>query len=255
MRLLAALTFFTRLPFWRIREIPAGAFKRVVPLWPLVGWLTGGLMALTLWLASQVMPLTLAWILALVVRLLLTGALHEDGLADFIDGLGGGTSRERRLAIMKDSHIGTYGVIGLVVYFALMLQLPSVISRDTLILVVLFGDAWAKCCAAQLINLLPYARTEEEAKNKTVYNRMKWHEVLVCLLAGLAPVVVLTLVLHWLPLCLCWLLLVPVAVMLLLALLMKRKIQGYTGDCCGATFLLCELSLYLSVLIAFSFWA
>ena len=250
MRLLAALTFFTRLPFWRIREIPADAFKRVVPLWPLVGWLTGGLMALTLWLASQVMPLTLAWILALVVRLLLTGALHEDGLADFIDGLGGGTSRERRLAIMKDSHIGTYGVIGLIVYFALMLQLPGLIPRDTLIPVVLCGDVWAKCCAAQLINLLPYARTEEEAKNKTVYNRMKWFEALVCLLAGLVPVGVLTLVLHRLPLCFCWLLPIPVAVMLLLAWLMKRKIRGYTGDCCGATFLLCELSLLLASALA-----
>ena len=255
MRLLAALTFFTRLPFWRIREIPADAFKRVVPLWPLVGWLTGGLMALAFWIASHVMPLTVARILSLTMRLLLTGALHEDGLADFFDGFGGGTSRERRLAIMKDSHIGTYGVIGLIVYFALMLQLPGVISRDTLILLVLCGDVWAKCCAAQLINLLPYARTEEEAKNKTVYNRMKWHEVLVSLLAGLAPIAVLTLVLHWLPLCFCWLLLVPVAVMLLLTLLMKRKIHGYTGDCCGATFLLCELSLYLAVLIAFPFWA
>ena len=255
MRLLAAFTFFTRLPFWRIREIPADSFKRVVPLWPLVGWFTGFLMALTFWLASQVMPLTPAWILALVVRLLMTGALHEDGLADFIDGFGGGTSRERRLAIMKDSHIGTYGVIGLIVYFALMLQLPSAISRDSLCLVLLCGDAWAKCCAAQLINLLPYARTEEEAKNKTIYNRMKWHEALFCLAAGLAPVLVLTFVLHWMPVCFLPLLLVPVAVMLFLALLMKRKIQGYTGDCCGATFLLCELSLYLAVLIAFPFWA
>ena len=56
MRLLAALTFFTRLPFWRIREIPADAFKRVVPLWPLAGWLTGGMTAGVLLLCSQVMP-------------------------------------------------------------------------------------------------------------------------------------------------------------------------------------------------------
>ena len=254
MRLLAALTFFTRLPFWRIRQIPADAFKRVVPFWPLTGWLTGITMALVLWLASQVMPLTLAWILAIVARLLLTGCLHEDGLADFIDGFGGGNSRERRLTIMKDSHIGTYGVIGLIVYFALMLQLPSVISRDTLCILVLCGDCWAKCCAAQLINLLPYARTEEEAKNKTVYERMNWWEALICVAAGLAPAYVMIFVLHWLPMSFCWLMLAPVAVMLLLALLMKRKIQGYTGDCCGATFLLCELSLYLATLIAFPFW-
>ena len=250
MRLLAALTFFTRLPFWRIREIPADKFKRVVPLWPLVGWLTGGVTAGVLLLCGDLlsMPLTLAWIIAIISRLLLTGALHEDGLADFIDGFGGGTSRERTLAIMKDSHIGTYGVIGLIVYFALMLQLPAVLTSNALILAVLCGDAWSKCCAAQLINLLPYARTEETAKNKTVYQRMTLPEFLLCLFFGLFPALM---VVSWLPTTNLWLLLPPPIVMLLLALLMKRKIQGYTGDCCGATFLLCELAFYLSAMIAF----
>lgn len=249
MRLLAALTFFTRLPFWRIREIPADQFKRVVPLWPVAGWLTGFVTAFVLWLCGSFLPLTLAWILALLSRLLLTGCLHEDGLADFIDGFGGGTSRERVLGIMKDSHIGTYGVIGLIVYFALMLQLPTTLSRDTLCLLVLCGDCWSKCCAAQLINLLPYARTEETAKNKTVYERMTLPELLLCAFFGLAPAFVMAFALHWLPVSFLWLLLVPLCVMLLLALLMRRKIQGYTGDCCGATFLLCELLFYLSAVL------
>lgn len=249
MRLLAALTFFTRLPFWRIREIPAEAFKRVVPFWPLVGWLTGFVTAAVLWLCSNVMPLTLAWIAALVARLLLTGCLHEDGLADFIDGFGGGTTRERTLAIMKDSHIGTYGVIGLIVYFALMLQLPATLSRDTLCIIALAGDCWAKFCAAQLTNLLPYARNAEEAKNKTVYSRMKWHELLLCLVFGIAPAAVMTFWPGWMPFVFFWMLAVPVIVMLLLAGLMKRRIAGYTGDCCGATFLLCELSYYIAILL------
>ena len=123
MHLLAALIFFTRLPFWRLRDVPSECFKHVVPYWPLVGWLTGGLMAASLWLCAQVMPLAAAWIVALTVRLLVTGCLHEDGLADFFDGFGGGTTRERTLAIMKDSHIGTYGVIGLIIYFLLMMQM------------------------------------------------------------------------------------------------------------------------------------
>ena len=249
MLLLATLIFFTRLPFWRIKDVPAEDFKRVVPRWPIVGWLTGFTMAIVLWLCSHVMPLTLAWILAIVTRLLLTGCLHEDGLADFIDGFGGGTTRERTLAIMKDSHIGTYGVIGLIVYFALLLQLPATLSRDTLISAVLCGDCWSKCCAAQLINFLPYARTEETAKNKTVYARMKLSELILCFFFGLAPAFILTFALNWMPTAFLWLLFVPLGVMLLLALLMRRKIQGYTGDCCGATFLLCELSFYLSVVI------
>ena len=123
MNLLAAFIFFTRLPFWRLKEVPSECFKHVVPYWPWVGWLTGSVMAMVLALGSLVMPVSLAWIWAIVTRLLITGALHEDGLADFFDGFGGGTTRERTLAIMKDSHIGTYGVIGLIVYFLLMLEL------------------------------------------------------------------------------------------------------------------------------------
>ena len=123
MNLLAAFIFFTRLPFWRLKEVPSECFKHVVPYWPWVGWLTGGIMVTVLWTCAQVMPISLAWILAIVTRLLITGALHEDGLADFFDGFGGGTTRERTLAIMKDSHIGTYGVIGLIIYFLLMLEL------------------------------------------------------------------------------------------------------------------------------------
>ena len=80
---LAAFIMLTRLPFWKIKEVPAECFKHVVPYWPLVGWLTGGVMAAVLWLAGQIMPVSLAWILALIARLLVTGCLHEDGLADF----------------------------------------------------------------------------------------------------------------------------------------------------------------------------
>ena len=254
LMLLATLIFFTRLPFWRLIDVPAEDFKRVVPRWPLVGWLTGGMMALTLWLSSHLFPLTVAWIFALLVRLVLTGCLHEDGLADFIDGFGGGTSREKTLAIMKDSHIGTFGVIGLIVYYALLIMLPSVLPLQTLCVLVVCGDCWAKCCAAQLINFLPYARSEQEAKNKTVYQRMSLHELLLCFFAGLAPAFIFTFVLGWMPRQFLLLMIIPVLVMLLLRLVMKRKIQGYTGDCCGATFLLCELSLYLAVLAAYPHW-
>jgi adenosylcobinamide-GDP ribazoletransferase len=78
-------------------------------------------MAATIYFGSMVLPYPVVIVLAIVVRLFITGALHEDGLADFLDGFGGGGSdRERILAIMKDSHIGTYGVLGLVVYELLL---------------------------------------------------------------------------------------------------------------------------------------
>ena len=95
------MSFFTRLPFWRICDIEADHYTHVVPLWPLAGWLTGGAMTLTVLLTSAAgLPAGISVALALASRVLLTGALHEDGFADFCDGFGGGTSRERVLEIM-----------------------------------------------------------------------------------------------------------------------------------------------------------
>ena len=167
-RLLAAFIFFTRLPFGRIMAVPADCFKHVVPYWPIVGWLTGGILAGTLWLLAQVLPLQVAWIGAIVVRLLVTGCLHEDGLADFCDGFGGGTTRERTLAIMKDSHIGTYGVVGLIVYFLLWSQM-IVFPLGILCAVAFCADVYSKWCVSHMVNLLPYARKEEESKAKILY--------------------------------------------------------------------------------------
>ena len=241
MNLLAAFIFFTRLPFWRLKEVPSECFKHVVPYWPWVGWLTGGLMAMVLGLGSQVMPVSLAWILAIVTRLLATGALHEDGLADFFDGFGGGTTRERTLTIMKDSHIGTYGVIGLIVYFLLMLELRH-LPVPVLCTLVVCGDCWGKLCASQLINFLPYARKEEDSKAKVIYNRMSGKELFFCIAGGVLPLLLLPSYL-WVAL------IAPCLVLAFLIRMMKRRLQGYTGDCCGATFLMCEMAFYLSALI------
>ena len=241
MNLLAAFIFFTRLPFWRLKEVPSECFKHVVSYWPWVGWLTGGLMAMVLGLGSQVMPVSLAWILAIVTRLLVTGALHEDGLADFFDGFGGGTTRERTLTIMKDSHIGTYGVIGLIVYFLLMLELRH-LPVPVLCTLVVCGDCWGKLCASQLINFLPYARKEEDSKAKVIYNRMSGKELFFCIAGGVLPLLLL-------PSSLWVALIAPCLVLAFLIRMMKRRLQGYTGDCCGATFLMCEMAFYLSALI------
>lgn len=239
--ILATLIFFTRLPFWRIKEVDASHFKHVVPYWPLAGWLTGGIMVGVLWFSSQVLPLSVAWIIAIVSRLLVTGCLHEDGLADFCDGMGGGVNRERVLAIMKDSHIGTYGVIGLIVYFVLLTQM-SLLPVELLCGIVFAGDAWSKFVSSHIINLLPYARKEEEAKNKTVYQRMTVLEAFIGAILGCLPFCIFLPKLYWPALG------APVVVFILLTWLMKRRIKGYTGDCCGALFLISELAYLLTCL-------
>ncbi|MEG2067074.1 MAG: adenosylcobinamide-GDP ribazoletransferase, partial [Tannerellaceae bacterium] len=108
---------------------------------------------------------------------------------------------------------------------------------------LLAGDPYAKGVSAMIINRLPYARTAEEAKNKTVYSRMTAGEYVFSITCGMAPLL-------WLPKPIyLWAALAPVITWYLLTSLMKRKLQGYTGDCCGATFLLCELSFYLAIVI------
>ena len=238
----AALIFFTRLPFWRVYQPPQACYKAVVEFWPLTGWLTGGAMAATLYLVSLVLPWPVAVIAAIIVRLLITGALHEDGLADFLDGFGGGGDRDRILAIMKDSHIGTYGVLGLILYLSLLGAALYSMTPMIAALTVFAADPFSKMVASQLINMLPYARREEEAKNKTVYRKPSLAAGLSLTVQGLLPMALMI----WLT-GISWyfVIAIPAVVMYFLYLLMLRKIKGYTGDCCGAVCLLVELAVYL----------
>lgn len=202
-------------------------------------------MAATLYVGSMYLPYIVAVLLAIVVRLLMTGALHEDGLADFLDGFGGGGhDRERILAIMKDSHIGTYGVLGLILYelllAACLLSMPPTLAALT----ILAADPYAKMVTAQLIMMMPYARREEEAKNKTVYRKMQWPAGISLAIQGLLPMG-LYLWYTGLP----WELIIflPCLAMYFLYLLIWNRLRGYTGDCCGAVCLLVELAVYLVV--------
>ena len=248
-RLWAALMFFTRLPWWRIYQPKADDFKHVVEYWPFVGWLTGGVsMLLYSLLLSNPHSITSSLLhsfplIIIGIRLLLTGALHEDGLADFVDGMGGGKSREHTLSIMKDSHIGTYGVIALIFYFLFLYAALPHLSP----LMLITADVWAKSVASLLILELPYARTESEAKNQTVYARYTWWGQLLRILVAMIPIALLWWYVGEMPPI--QLFLVPIAVEMLLALWMRSRLGGYTGDCCGATFLLCEASMLLTYLI------
>lgn len=234
-RLLAALSFFTRLPFWRITELSREDYEHVVPLWPIAGLLTGGVMALTFGICHCFLSGSIAVVIALTARILLTGALHEDGFADFCDGFGGGTTRERTLEIMKDSHIGTYGVLGLILYTLLMWNILTDVACRLEVwqvcIVLIATDVWSKLMSSTIVCFLPYARKEAEAKSRLIYaaGRRPYLRMLLALVSLNAPVL--------------W----------ALFRLMRNRIGGYTGDCCGATFLILESYNYILILLLFSF--
>ena len=247
----AAFIFFTRLPFWRLYEPPGSSYRCVVEWWPLTGWFTAGITAAVLFGAAYLFPWAVNVLIALIVRILLTGALHEDGLADFFDGMGGGgNDRERILSIMKDSHIGTYGVIALIAYHALLffclLELPLFPA-----MLALFAAApFARMVAGQLIQMLPYARSEHDAKAHIVYRKPPFGATILLAVQGLLPLIPLFYFcrehLRWE-----YIIFVPCLTMYILYRIIHSKLQGYTGDCCGAVCLLVELTFLLAVVAAY----
>jgi len=238
----AAIGFFTRIPLWKMIEVPAEHYRRMIYFWPLTGWISAFTVVLSWYLFSLILPLPVAVILAFLARILLTGGFHEDGLGDFFDGFGGGRTKADILRIMKDSRIGSYALLGLMFYFLLLITSLSEVSVAWFPLLVLSADPLSKMLTALMMNVLPYARPENESKSKLTYHKLSWWQLCLCLIFGLFPGIYLLGIKFWPAF------IVALLVMLLVFLYIKKKIQGYTGDICGATALMTELSFYLAAL-------
>lgn len=202
-------------------------------------------MAAVLYYGSRVLPYAIAVLLAILTRLLLTGALHEKGLASFMDGFGrGGSDRQHILDIMKDSHIGTYGVISLLLYFPLLFFALYAMTPFNAAFTIVAADPFAKMLSAQLIQMMPYAHTEETAKNHITYRKFDVKAGISLAIQGLLPI---SLYIYIMCARLDWQLLIfaPAITMYFLYMLIWRRLHGYTDKCCGAIFLLSELATLL----------
>jgi adenosylcobinamide-GDP ribazoletransferase len=146
---------------------------------------------------------------------------------------------------MKDSHIGTYGVIGLILYVLLLYFCLQSMPPQMAALSILAADPYAKMLTAQMVSMMPYARREEESKAKVIYRRLTVASGIALAVQGLLPI---GLFIWYTGTAWETLIFIPALVMYFLYLLIWRKIQGYTGDCCGAVCLLVELSVYLTLI-------
>ena len=234
-----ALIFFTRLPLRHRGAIGAGDLARVTWANPLVGLVVGGIAGLAFWLASWLgLGPFLASLLSLAAALAATGCFHEDGLADVADGFGGGWTRERKLEIMRDSRLGTYGTAALAL--ALLLRAGAVASLATpaaAVPALLASHAGARASLPLFMALLPRARTE----GLSAYaGRPPWSSVWVSLALGLAALLLgLGFWAGWLAL------LALLMAALCLAWLALRQIGGYTGDVLGALEQVGEIAILL----------
>ena len=237
----AAISFFTRIPLWRIVDIPKESYAKIICFWPLTGWITGAVTGGTWLVFSMLLPPLPAIIGALVVRILLTGGFHEDGLSDFFDGFGGGRTKADILRIMKDSSVGSYALIGMILYYLLLISTLASIPKGILFVVLFAADPFSKLLTTGMMNFLPYARTESESKSKTLYDKLGVGGFLVAGVFGLLPLFLFVDRRLWFSA------LVPLCLVILLFFYVRKRIGGYTGDICGATALLCELTFYLAV--------
>jgi adenosylcobinamide-GDP ribazoletransferase len=214
----------TRLPVgWLLRCGPIVAPGAAVWAYPVVGWVVGGIGSLVLAGGRLIgLPPMVAVVIALAAMVLATGALHEDGLADTADGFGGGRSRARKLEIMRDSRIGSFGVVALILSFALRGAAMQAIAPAGVIAAAVLGRA----SMVAVLTLLPPARPDGLAAGLGAMDAKR-----VAVAMGIAASSALLL----LPFATALLAVAGTAVAALaMCWLARRQIGGHTGDVCGA---------------------
>jgi adenosylcobinamide-GDP ribazoletransferase len=224
--LVCAVQFLTRVPTPNLKTFEPDWITRSARYFPLVGQGVGAVCAGVLLVGERLWSAPVGAILALAVGLLITGAFHEDGLADTADGLGGGQTPARRLEIMKDSRIGTYGACALI----MVLALKGTVLTSTPIAAVLLlaAHGLGRAAAVVAMRLTPYAPSGEAGKWKPVPLGVRTSEVLVALLMATWPLVLLP------PGAALAGLVGGALLAAFVALTAKRLIGGHTGDVLGA---------------------
>jgi len=225
----AALTFLTRLPLGRApAEAPLLSLADTSWAFPVVGVAIGAIGGIAYMIASALaLPALAAALIAVTATALVTGALHEDGLADTVDGFGGGASREAKLEIMRDSRIGTFGVLALIVSIGLRaVAIADIGTRWHVFLALIAAHALARGVLPWMAMSVPYARKDGLAANAGRPDAG---------IAAIAAVVAVAIALLVLP----WISALGAALLaglsgLGMARLAQRQIGGQTGDVLGA---------------------
>jgi len=239
-----AVSFFTRLPVPKTMIYSESLLNKANRFFSLVGIVIGLLLVFGYVIFSAFLPTNIAILLTMILSLFLTGAFHEDGLADMADGIGGAFSIEKRLTIMKDSRIGTYGavtlVMALLLKFTLLLEMAKNDSNYLLLAIVL-AEALSRAVAGSLISGMPYVSDIEQSKSKPLAQAQSSLELIILLLIGSAPLLFYSIDIIF------SLLIVLIIFRALFKRWLMNKIGGFTGDCLGAAQQISQLLIYLTL--------
>lgn len=252
----AALMFYTRIPCPKKIDCSKVDLNQALRYFPLVGIIVGAISFLIYWGAAFLFGNAIAVVASLIAGVLTTGAFHEDGFADTFDGFGGGWTKEKILEIMKDSRIGTYGTVALILLFAvkimslyiLLLQLENEGWSMVFLFFILYHSL-ARLTSGNIVFISQYARDDLTSKVKPVEKHATRTEIIISYLFGLTPLTIFAII-------------NPIVCVVLLPLFLlvvkgnryfKKWIDGYTGDCLGCIEQLAEVIIMLTFVAIWKF--
>jgi len=258
-----AMMFLTRLPVPRFTDHSPDYLEKSVRYFPLIGWMVAAISGLTFLIFNKYISADIAIAASIIAGILTTGAFHEDGFADVCDGFGGGWTKEKILLIMKDSRLGSYGVIGMISIlfckFLLLKELPqftpdlhnpslNIFYNYRYFLLTLFAaHSVSRLMPVLVMCFYEYVTDPEGSKSKPVASRKPtFPALLVPIITALIPFVFMP-----------WQFLLAIAPVVYIAFSLakyfKKWIGGYTGDCLGAIQQVSELGFYLCMIIIWHF--
>jgi adenosylcobinamide-GDP ribazoletransferase len=239
--LAAAFQFLTRLPMGWLRY-RGDLLRRAAIYFPLVGMVLGAAVVGLHALLSAHFSRSVAALLVVLFLTLMTGAMHEDGLADVADGFGGGWSREKILEIMKDSRVGSYGALAICFSVGARVLLLASLPAERFAAWVIAAETLSRWTALPLGAAIPSARQkagQEASLGARIAGQIPWTSVLAGSVLALVPVLWLLRWTAWEP-CVAALIVTAAS-----GLYYRRRLGGVTGDCFGATIQLTAIAIYL----------
>lgn len=250
---LLALGFFTRIPVPNFANFQESDLNQSAKYFPLIGIIVGVVGAAFFYAASLVFPHVIAVLISLATTIYLTGAFHEDGLADSADGIGGGWGREQILTIMQDSRLGTYGAVTLFLMLMAKFQTLSHLNPTFIPIILIAAHALSRLWAVFLMTTLTY--TKPAGKAKPLATQLSKQHLAIAAMFGLLPfasIIGLLIVSKHPQLIIFKFILLTLLPSLIIWLWWRAKLVknlgGYTGDTLGAVQQLTELTFYMGVL-------
>ncbi|WPO89822.1 adenosylcobinamide-GDP ribazoletransferase [Chryseobacterium sp. HR92] len=248
-----ALMFFTRIPVPFTIPYSGEIMNKSQKYFAWVGLVIGLINAVVLYLSTMLFNLEIGIVLMMISSVLLTGAFHEDGFTDMCDSFGGGYGKEKILTIMKDSRVGAYGTIGIILLFALKFYSIKALGSTgvdaiRVLGIIVLSHTVSRFISGTMIYTHQYVTDIDASKSKPLANKPL--DGMALLVGFVSVLIAFTLIPDWR---LIFAFALAYAGKMYMGWYFKKHIGGYTGDCLGSVQQVCEVLFYLGTIIIWKF--